>query len=84
MLHLSHSQNILDLKAADPYITNTRESLPARLGYSVPMIERSNTTSIMKKDYGPLTRRRYVDVFVTCVKTVESLKTGSGLYKRTL
>lgn len=57
MFHLSHSANTLDLRAADPYITNTRESLPARLSYSAPQAERSNTTSIMKKDYGPLGSR---------------------------
>ena len=61
-LHLAHSENILDLKAADPFITNTRESLPARMNYIEPVPEQSNTTSVMKKDYGPLVSRSYVIV----------------------
>ena len=55
--HLTHSQNTLDLKAADPHITNTRESLPARMGYVPAPLERYNTTSVMKKDYAPLGAR---------------------------
>ena len=55
--HLSHSQNMLDLNAADPHITNTKESLPARHAYVPPPRESYNTTSIMKKDYGPLPTR---------------------------
>ena len=55
--HLTHSQNTLDLKAADPHITNTKESLPARMSYAPPPKEHYNTTSIMKKDYGPLPTR---------------------------
>lgn len=60
-LHLSHSENILDLKAADPFITNTRESLPARMSYIEPVAERFNTTSVMKKDYGPFVSRSLTD-----------------------
>lgn len=55
--HLTHSENILDLKAADPYITNTRESLPARMAYSAPWPEQANTTSVMKKDFSPFNVR---------------------------
>jgi hypothetical protein len=55
--HLTHSENILDLKAADPFITNTRESLPARMNYIEPYPEQSNTTSVMMKDYGPMVSR---------------------------
>lgn len=59
--HLTHSQNTLDLKAADPHITNTRESLPARMGYVPAPLERYNTTSVMKKDYAPLGARALTD-----------------------
>ncbi|XP_045165354.1 uncharacterized protein LOC123529189 [Mercenaria mercenaria] len=60
-LHLTHSQNILDLKAADPFITNTRESLPARMNYRDPRPEQYNSTSVMKKDYGPIVTRSLSD-----------------------
>lgn len=56
-LHLTHSENILDLKAADPFITNTRESLPARMAYAEPEPEQTNTKSVMKKDFAPLVSR---------------------------
>ncbi|XP_060559178.1 uncharacterized protein LOC132719431 [Ruditapes philippinarum] len=59
--HLTHSENILDLKAADPFITNTRESLPARMNYIEPYPEQSNTTSVMMKDYGPMVSRSLTD-----------------------
>lgn len=63
-LHLNHSENILDLKAADPFITNTRQSLPARMAYNEPVTEQFNTTSIMKKDYGPFVSRSYVQIIL--------------------
>jgi len=56
-LHLTHSENILDLLPADPHVTNTREALPARMAYQRPPMERYNTTSVMKKDYGPMRTR---------------------------
>ncbi|XP_052769192.1 uncharacterized protein LOC128209273 [Mya arenaria] len=60
-LHLTHSENILDLKAADPYVTNTREALPARMSYREPGAEQYNNTSVMKKDFGPMLSRGLTD-----------------------
>ena len=55
--YLTHSENTVDLQAADPHITNTREGLPARMAYNSPTFERAHTTSIMKKDFGPMATR---------------------------
>lgn len=71
--HLSHSENMLDLKAADPHLTNTKESLPARMNYIPQQKERYNTTSIMKKDYGPLESRSVTESQMKIVDKYDKL-----------
>lgn len=71
--HLSQSQNTLDLKAADPHITSTRESLRARLNYAPPPTEPYNTASIMKKDYGPLGSRSVTEAQMKIVDKYDKL-----------
>ncbi|KAH3852062.1 hypothetical protein DPMN_094557 [Dreissena polymorpha] len=73
MYHLTHSENILDLKAADPHVTNTRESLPARMSYAEPLAEQYNTTSVMKKDYGPIVSRSLTDAQLKVIEKYDKV-----------
>ncbi|XP_048259678.1 uncharacterized protein LOC124146663 isoform X1 [Haliotis rufescens] len=56
--HLNASENTQDMKAADPYVSSSKEALTIRNLFEPAKTEAAFNTSVMKSDYTPLGRRR--------------------------